>query len=87
MFLCNPQESSVTVCLMKIFKNVVTKKVIVCFSNLSEENFLKVVAFLIFPTLMFLFKIHQRVKGHFLNELRVSFKLKQNLLLKLRSLR
>ena len=32
-----------------------------------------------FPTsIMVLFKIHQRFTGHFLNELRVSFKLKDN---------
>ena len=36
---------------------------------------LKVAASVIFPTsVMILFEIHQRFKGHFLNELRVSFK-------------
>ena len=39
MFLCNPQKSLVNVCLMKILKSTVTKKVIVCFYNLGEENF------------------------------------------------
>ena len=29
IFLCNPQKSSVNVCLMKILKSTVTKKVIV----------------------------------------------------------
>ena len=29
----------VNVCLMKILKSIVTKKVIVCFYNLGEENF------------------------------------------------
>ena len=71
IFLCSPQKSSVNVCIMKILKSTVTKKVIVCFYNLGEE----VVAFIIFPTsIMVLFETHQRFKGHFLNELRVSFK-------------
>ena len=36
-----------------------------CFFNLGEENFLKVAAFVIFPTsAMVLFEVHQRVKGH-----------------------
>ena len=49
------------------------KKVIVCFFNLGEE-LLKVAAVVIFPTsIMVLFEIYQRFKGHFLNELRVSF--------------
>ena len=39
IFLCNPQKSSVNVCLMKILKRTVTKKVIVCFYNFGEENF------------------------------------------------
>ena len=30
--------------------------------------------FVVFPASMFLFEIHQGFKGHFLNELRVSFK-------------
>ena len=59
---------------MKILKGTVTKKVIVCYYNLGEENFLKVAAFVIFPTsVMVLFEIHQRFEGHFLKELRVSF--------------
>ena len=53
---------------MKKLEKIVTKKVIVCFYNLAEENFLKVAAFVIFRTSV-------RVKGHFLNELRVSFKI------------
>ena len=45
-----------------------------CFFNLGEENFLKVAAFVIFPTsAMVLFEVHQRVKGHFLNEWHVPF--------------
>ena len=60
---------------MKIFKSTATEKVIVCFYNLGEENFLNVAAFVIFPTsIMILFEIYQRFKGHFLNELRISFK-------------
>ena len=38
IFLCNPQKSSVNICLMKILKSTFTKKVIVCFYNLGEEN-------------------------------------------------
>ena len=58
---------------MKILKNTGTKKVIMYLYNLGEENFLEVAAFVIFPTsIMVLFEIHQRFKGHFLNELRVS---------------
>ena len=58
----------------EILKSTVTKKVIVCFYNLGEQNF-KVAAFIIFPTsIMALFEIHQRFRGHFLNELSVSFK-------------
>ena len=47
-----------------------------CFYNLGEENFLKVTAYnVIFPTsITVLFEIHQRFKGHFLTELRVSLK-------------
>ena len=40
-FLCNLQKSSVNVCLMKILKSPVTKKVIMYFYNLGEENFQK----------------------------------------------
>ena len=39
--LRNPQKSSINVLLMKILKSTVTKKVIVCFYKLSEENFSK----------------------------------------------
>ena len=40
-----------------------------------SRKLLKVAAFEIYPTsMMALFEIHQRFKGHFLNELRVSFK-------------
>ena len=38
IFLRNPQKSSVKVCLMKILKSTVTKKITVYFYNLSEEN-------------------------------------------------
>ena len=59
---------------MKILKGTVTKKRIVCFNNFGEENFLKAAAFVIFPTsITVLFEIYQKFKGHFLNELRVSF--------------
>ena len=44
------------------------------FLQLRSRNLLKAAAFVIFPTsIMILFEIHQRFKGHFLNELRVSF--------------
>ena len=79
IFLCNPTKYSVNVCLMKILKSTVTKKVILCFNNLGEENAAKVAVFVIFPiSIMVLFEIHQRSKGHFLNELRVSFKCKNS---------
>ena len=39
LFLCNPQKSSVNVCLMTIIKNTVTNKVIVSIYNLAEKNF------------------------------------------------
>ena len=39
IYLCNPQKTSVNVCLMKILKSTGTKKLIVCFNNLGEENF------------------------------------------------
>ena len=75
IFLCNPQKSSVNVYLMTILKSTVTEKVIACFNNLGEENSLKVAAFVIFPTsIMVLLEIHQRFKGRYLNELRVTFK-------------
>ena len=37
--LHNPPKSLINVCLMKILKSTVTKKVVVCFYNLGEENF------------------------------------------------
>ena len=62
---------------MKILKSTVTRKGIVYFNNFIEENFLKAAAFVIFPTsIIVLFEIHQKLKCHFLNELRVSFKRK-----------
>ena len=39
IFLCNSQNPSVNVCLMKILKSTVPKKVIVCFYNSGEEKF------------------------------------------------
>ena len=64
IFLFNPKKSSVNVCLMKILKSTVTKNVVVCIYNFCNiSNFLNG-----------LFEIHQRFKGQFLNELRVSFK-------------
>ena len=61
ILLYNPQKSSINVCLMEILKSTVTKKVIVGFYNLGEENFLNVATFVVFPTsIMVLFEIHQR---------------------------
>ena len=63
MFFCNPQKSSVTVCLMKILKSTIPKKVIVCFYDLGEENFS---SFVILPTsMMVLFEIHRMFNGPF----------------------
>ena len=39
LILCNPKKSLVNVCLMKILKSTVTKKVIACFYSLGEESF------------------------------------------------
>ena len=39
IFLCDSQKSSDNVFPIKILKCTVTKKVIVCFNNLGEENF------------------------------------------------
>ena len=79
IFFCNPQKSSVNVCIMEILKSTVTKKVIVCFNNLGEwRKLLEVAAFVIFPASIMVFfrtfKIHQGFRGHFLNELRGCFK-------------
>ena len=75
ILLCNPQKSSVNVCVMKILISSVSKKS-VCFYKLGVKN-LKVAVFVIFPTsIMVLFEIHQRFKGHFLNELRISFNMR-----------
>ena len=71
IFLCNPQNSSVNVCLIKKIKKHCHKKVIVCLNNFWKN----IAAFVIFPTsIMVLFEIHQWFKVHFLNEFRDSFK-------------
>ena len=60
---------------MKLLTSTATKKVIVSFYNLGEENITKVGAFVMFPTsIIVLFEIYQRFKGHFLNECGVSLK-------------
>ena len=60
---------------MKIIKKHCHKKVTVYFYNFGEEN-LKAAAFVKFPIcMMILYEIYQRLKGHFSNELRVSFNL------------
>ena len=46
-----------------------------CFYNIRLRKILKVAAFVIFPTSkIVLLEIHLRFKGHFLNEMRLSFK-------------
>ena len=41
IFLCNPQKSSVNVCLTNLIKKHCHKKVSVCFNNLGAKNFKK----------------------------------------------
>ena len=68
IFLCNSRKSLVNICLMKKLKCTVTK-LILCFYNLFNA-----VAFAIFPTpITALFRIHQRFKGLFFNQLNASF--------------
>ena len=58
---------------MEILKSTVTKKVIVYFDNLGEENFFCNI-FNFHKWFFFRsFKIYQRFKGHFLNKFHVSF--------------
>ena len=58
IFLCNPQKSSVNVCLMKILKSTVTKKNNCVFLLLRCKKLLKVADFVIFSTsIMVLFEI------------------------------
>ena len=73
-FRVTPQNYRLMFFSWKMLKSTVTKKVIVCFYNFRWRKFLKVAAYVIFPTsIMPLFEICQTLKGHFLNELRVSF--------------
>ena len=59
---------------MNILKGTVTEKVIVCFYNLGEENFLKVGSFCNISNFNNGFVGNlQRFKGHLLNELRDPF--------------
>ena len=74
-FCVTPKNHRLMFFSWKMLKSTFTKKVIVCFYNFRWWKFLKVAAYVIFPTsIMPLFEIYQRFKGHFLNELRVSFK-------------
>ena len=60
---------------MKISKSTVRRKIHCVYLSFTWRKLLKVEAFVIFPaSIMVLFEIHQRFKGHILNELRVSFK-------------
>ena len=75
LFLCNPQKSLVNLCLMKIIKKLCHKKGNSVFLQQWWRKPLKVAAFETFPiSIMVLFEIHQRFKGHFLKELCFSFK-------------
>ena len=77
IFLCNSQNHRLMFFSWKMLKSTVTKKVIVCGENFRWRKFLKLATYVILPTsIMPLFEICQRFKGHFLNELRVSFNLK-----------
>ena len=68
IFFCNPQKSSVSVCLMKILKSTVKRK------RRKEENWRKLSNFCNISNFKTaLFEIHQRFIGHFLNKLRVSY--------------
>ena len=79
-FCVTPKNHRLMFFSWKMLKSTVTKKVIVCFYNFRWRKFLKVAAYVIFPTsIMPLFEIYQRFKGYFFNELRVSFnKLKKS---------
>ena len=61
---------------MKVLKkHCPHKNIIVCFYNLDEEIFKKLQLLQFFQlAIIVLFEIHQRFKGHFFKELRVSFK-------------
>ena len=56
------------ICIGVPLESTVTKKVIVFLSLDEESSFCNISNFHVF-----LFKIHQKFKGHFLNELRVAF--------------
>ena len=74
IFLRNPPKYSANVCLMKKFNSTVTKKVVVYFITFVKETF-ENSRYIIIPTsMMVLFEIHQRFKGHLLNKLCVSSK-------------
>ena len=67
--------SNFQICISVPLKSTVTKKRNCASFKLKWRKLLKEAAFAIFPTsIIALFEIHQRFKGHFLNELRVSFK-------------
>ena len=56
IFLCNPPNvCSLMFVSWKYYKALSRKKVMMCFNNLGEENFLKVAAFVIFPTSIMIF--------------------------------
>ena len=79
-FCVTPKNNQLTFSHKKYWKALSQESNCVFF-NLGEKKILKVAAFTIFTTsIMALLEIHQRFKGQFLNELRISFDgLKQSL--------
>ena len=63
---------------MKNIKRHCHKKVIVCFYNLGEEDKNSSLLNIFNTSIMVLFEINQRFKVHFLNELRVCFRISEN---------
>ena len=72
IFLCNPQKSSVNVWIMKISKSTVRKKKLFLFISYVKKTF-KSSRFYNISNFHNGFVWNPRFKGHFLNELRVSF--------------
>ena len=70
-YFCVTPKNHRNVCLMKILKSTVHKKSNCVFLSLGEENFEK--QQLLQTSIMVLFEIQQRFKGHFFTELCVSF--------------
>ena len=74
-FCVSPRNHRLMFVLWKQLKKVCHKKSNCVFINLVKRKILKVAAFVTFAiSIMALFEIYQRFKGHFLNDLCVSFK-------------